>query len=138
MYYERIHKRDNIFIHPEISIYEAVHNLINLHLFPTCCLHLGQYEENEFVGAKIVWARTGNPFGYGKDAYTYHYRIIEDGFDVQLQAVWADADSATATVNVVAITPDDEDARVALRNWLALAVTGKRPLREAFDYLGLH
>ena len=108
--------------------YEAVHNLINLHLFPECVLRLGQFDYCEFLGTHVVWERTGKLYAAGRDAITYRYIIDGPGVTLCLLAVWSDEDQATADVHVVATSPDGE----ALNDWLASAVDAKMRPRDLF------
>ena len=111
---------------------EAVHNLINLHLFPECVLRLGQFDHCEFLGTDIVWERTGNLYASGRDAVTYRYSIDGPGFSLCVLAIWSDEDQATADVHVVATFPDRDEARKALRDWLVSAANTRMPPRDLF------
>ena len=116
---------------------EAIHNLINLHLFPDCRLRLSQYDHCRFHGADVVWERTGSPYVYGQDALTYCYNIDGPGFSICLLATWGQ-DQGSAKIDVVSISPSGEVAEEALQVWLAQVVTGRRPPRNPSDCLGLH
>ena len=126
-----------MFYEVDISTHEAIHNLINLHLFPDCHLQLGQYDHCRFHDADAVWERTGNLYSSGRNAVTYCYNIDGPGFALCLLAIWAE-DQATAEIKVVSVGPFDEVALEALRDWLASSVTGRRRARNPSDYLGLH
>ena len=116
---------------------EATHDLINLHLYPQCTLRLGQSDRYPFAGADIVLERTGNPYSFGKDAVTYRYNVDGSGFVVNLLAIWADPDQATADVHVVAISPNNEAAVAALQEWLTAVVTARMLPRDLFAGLVL-
>ena len=122
----------SLFIDLSPSQNEAVHNLINLHLFPQCILRLGQFDHCEFCDAEVVWERTGNPYASGMDPITYRYSIDGPGFSLCLLAIWSDEDQATADVHVVVMSPDRDEAREALRDWLASIVDAKMPPRDLF------
>ena len=106
---------------------EAVHDLINLHIYPQCTLRLGQSDRYPFAGADIVLERTGNPYGLGKDAVTYRYAVDGCGFGLSLLATWDDLDQATADVRVVAVSPNDDAAVEALQEWLAVVTANMLP-----------
>ena len=116
---------------------EALHDLINLHLYPQCTLRLGQSDRLAFAGADIVLERTGNPYSSGKDALTYRYCLDGPGFRLNLLAIWDDPDQATADVHVVAVSPDDDEAARALQDWLAIVLTARMLPRDLFAGLGL-
>ena len=126
-----------MFYEVDISMHEAIHNLINLHLFPDCHLRLGQYDHCRFHDADVVWERTGSPYAYGRDVLTYFYTVDGPGFSVCLYATWGQ-DQGSAKIDVVSISPNDEVAEEALQVWLARVVTGRRPPRNPSDGLGLH
>ena len=111
--------------------HEAIHDLINLHLYPQCTFRLGQSDRYPFAGADIVLERTGNPYSSGKDALTYRYAVDGCGFGLSLLAIWDDLDQATADVRVLAMSPDDEAAAEALREWLAVVTANMLP-RDLF------
>ncbi len=111
---------------------EAVHDPINLHLLPQCVLRLGQFNHHEFLGADVVWERNGNLYASGRDAITYRYSIDGPGFSLRLLAIWGDEDQATADVHVVATSPNSDDARQALDDWLASTVNTRMPPRDLF------
>ena len=116
---------------------EAVHNLINLHLYPEFVLRLGQPERYQFREADIVLERTGNLYSSGKDALTYRYNIDAPGFSLCLLATWNDPDQATADVYVAAITPDSDEAREAAYEWLNSVVNARMPPRDLFANMRL-
>ena len=126
----------SVFIDLPPAQHEAVHNLINLHLFPEQHLRLGQSDRYEFYDAEIVLERTGNMYSSGKDAITYRYCIDGPRFELCLLAVWSDQDQATADVHVVAISPEDEEAE-SFYEWLLRVVTARMSPRDLFGGLGL-
>ena len=119
-----------------LSQNEATHDLFNLNLLPDRSLRLGQDDNCDYCDAEITWEWTGSPCQYGRHAVSYHYRVVRDGFVLQVLAISADENQATADVRAVAIS-SGEDACSALTDWLARAVTGRRPPREPLDALGL-
>ena len=115
---------------------EAIHNLINLYLYPQCTFRLGQIDRFALAGADIVLERTGNPYSSGKDALTYRYAVDGPGFSLCLLAIWDDPDQATADVRVVAVSPDDDAAVKALEAWLTAVTTARMLPRDLFAGLG--
>ena len=115
---------------------EAIHNLINLHLYPQCPLRLGQMDRLALAGADIVLERTGNLYSSGKDALTYRYAVDGPGFSLCLLASWDDPDQATADVRVGAVSPDDDAAVKALEAWLTAVTTARMLPRDLFAGLG--
>ncbi len=121
----------------EPSTRATVHDLINLHLFPEYRLQLGQFDHCSFCDAEVVWERTGNLYSYDHNAITYCYNIDGPGFALRVLAIWTE-DDATADIEVLAISPDNEGARKALCDWLAQTVTGSWAPRDHSDSLALH
>ena len=115
---------------------EAIHDLIDLHLYPQCTLRLGQIDRFVLAGADIVLERTGNLYSSGKDALTYRYAIDGPGFSVCLLAIWDDPDQATADVRVVPVSPDDDAAVEALQAWLTAVTTARMLPRDLFAGFG--
>ena len=127
-----------MFIDLSASIHEALHNLVNLYLIPDCLLRLGQSDRCSFRGADVVMERTGNLYSSGRDAVTYRYNMVGSGFNACLLVIWRDPDEATASVHVLALTPDHNDTREALEEWLASVVNGRMPPRNLFGGTELH
>ena len=119
---------------PDLALaqHEAIHDLINLHLYPQCTLRLGQSDRYTYAGADIVLERTGNPYRSGKDALTYRYAVDGRGFSLCLLATWDDLDQATADVRVVAVSPGDDAAADALSQWLIAVTTARMLPRDLF------
>ena len=121
----------------ELSTSAAVHDLINLHLFPEYRLQLGQFDHCSFCDAEVVWERTGNLYSCSQNAITYCYYIDGPDFALRTIAIWTDNQS-TADIKVVAVTPDNEGARKALRDWLTRTVTRSWAAHDQSDSFALH
>ena len=128
-------------MHHELTLLEreAAHNLINLRVFPSPHLSLGQVERLNHGGATVRMERVGNLFTSGMEALTYRYVIAGAGFELVLLAIYGDTQKATAFITVQSVSPDPAETDGALLRWLLKLIDEKRtPSDPFFDELLLN
>ena len=97
----------------------AAHDFINTEVFPAFIYRLGQSETLKVRNTDVDYCRTGNLFQDGMNALSYKYRFKSPKFDAIFRAVWKDEDQATASVTLLAISPDTEEAKSAMITWMS-------------------